>query len=82
MEEVIKQLAGTGLSEKQLKAVACLVIEDSKVAAARRIGVDVSTIHRWLAKPAFRQAVTDARQALLADLFAEVRGQAEALVRK
>jgi hypothetical protein len=82
MEEIINQLANTDLSEKQLRAVACLVLESSKAAAARCAGIDVSTLHRWLHIPAFRQAVIDARRVLLADLFAEVRGQAEALVRR
>lgn len=83
IEDLISQLASTtNLSARQLRTVGCLVLEDSKAAAARCAGIDTSTLHRWLHIPAFRQAVIDVRRALLADLFEEVRGQAEALVRR
>ena len=57
-----------GLSPKQVKAVEALLTTGEVAAAAQAVGVSRATLHRWLAEPAFLQAVRGAEARALDEL--------------
>jgi hypothetical protein len=52
------------LTPKQLAVLEALLTCPTQEAAAKKAGVDASTIRRWLKEPAFAKAYRDARQTL------------------
>jgi transposase-like protein len=53
---------GTGLTARQEKAIAALLSESTIAKAAEKIGVNESTIRRWLDDDAFESAYRQARR--------------------
>jgi hypothetical protein len=50
-----------GLSHKQHKAIAALLSEPTIAGAAARVGVNETTLHRWLSDSAFNDVYRQAR---------------------
>ena len=55
----------SGLSARQLKALACLLRDDSPRRAAKSAGVAASTLYRWMANPDFKKALAAQRKAMI-----------------
>jgi hypothetical protein len=55
----------TKLDRKQEALIAALLTEPTHAAAAARTGVGEATLHRWLRRPAFRDAYRAARRRVL-----------------
>jgi len=70
------------LSANQVRAIAALLTQRTVLAAAREVGVNESTIRRWLGKdPAFQAAWKEARSGLMDEAVARAQQTAgEAMV--
>jgi hypothetical protein len=71
---------GEKRSRKQDLAIAALLTEPTVEAAARRAGVGVNTLHRWLRDPDFTAAYRTARRGAVEAAVARIQGSAGAAV--
>lgn len=69
-----------GLTAKQRRCIDLLLVSPSQAAAARRLGVDRKTVARWLALPAFVEALEGARARLRDRIVSELEAQGLAAV--
>lgn len=73
------------LSAKKRRAIEALLADPTITRASTAAGVSETTMHRWMAEPAFREALEEARAAVFDDaietLRAGTRAAAETLTR-
>jgi transposase-like protein len=64
---------GAKLPRKRQAALAALLSQETVKQAAAKVGVDESTLRRWMKVPAFRAEYLAARRALLDEAHAELQ---------
>lgn len=62
-----------GVTARQRKLLACLIIESDISAACRTAGISRQTGHRWLKCPEFRAALERERDKLFSDALATIK---------
>ena len=78
-------MAGNGsqngvLTPKQQKALAALLAEPTIPAAAAKLGMGESTLHKWLKDPAFGDAYREARREAVGQAIARLQHVSSAAV--